>query len=264
MSRERARRRAPLAILAAALLGACTEIPTGAEDVFSIALRPLPSPAVVVGDTLRGEDGQPVALTAVAFNANGDAIAGAPITYFSDSTLVAVSPEGFVIAGPQVATASVYARAGGLTTEARSVQVVPRPDSLQLVAPVPDSVPYGNPGVIRSAAITARLLGAAPAPGSPAGAPVPGWIVRYAVQYRGELLAADDPRLRVVPPTGAVDVPMPVDTTDASGVAARALLLLRPGEVAAGDSAVVIISARYRGQPVDDTLRVPVRLTARE
>src|SRR4029079_17017580 len=44
----------PLTVIAGAiLLAACTEIPSGANDILSFQFDPLPSPSVVFGDSLR-------------------------------------------------------------------------------------------------------------------------------------------------------------------------------------------------------------------
>ncbi len=260
------RRRVGAALLAAAVgsvaFAGCTDIPSGPDAVFSLGLDPLPFPAVVVGDTLRNEAGVAVPIRATAFNGSGAPIAEANISYFGDPGLT-VTPEGFVIGGATTSPSRrVFASIGGLTTQPGTIAVVPAPLTMELVQPAPDSLPYTNPAPV-SEAVATTLRGAPPA-GTPdgAGAPVPQWIVRYAIEFRGSTLSDTNRIFSVVLPGGGRL--SPTDTTDAAGRAERSVVLLDPTAVAPGDVATLVITASYRGVPVGgEPIRVPLRVARR-
>ncbi len=244
----------------AAAVAACTDIPTGPDAVFSLGFERVPFLAVVTGDTLRSADGAAVRVRAVAYNGAGEPIPDAAITYFADPG-VTVTADGFVIAGATVRpTVRIFASVGGLTTLPETLAVVTTPLALELVQPAPDSLPYTDPAPI-SPAVATILRGAPPvgSPGETPGLAVPRWIVRYAVRFRGAILGDTNPIFSVVAPGGGRL--SPVDTTDQSGRAERAVALLDPTAVAPGDIAELLIVASYRGEPVGgDTVRVPLRV----
>lgn len=257
------RRRVAAALVAAvagtSAVAGCTDIPSEPDAVFSLGLDPLPFPAVVVGDTLRNEAGAAVPIRATAFNGSGIPIDGANVSYFGDPGLT-VTPEGFVIGGPTPsASRRVFASIGGLTTQPETIAVVPAPLTMALVDPAPDSLPYTDPAPI-SEAVATTLRGAPPAETPDgAGAPVPQWIVRYAIEFRGSTLSDTNPIFSVVVPGGGRL--SPADTTDAAGRAERSVALLDPAAVAPGDVAVLVITASYRGQPVGgEPIRVSLRV----
>lgn len=250
--------------LALAAAVACTDIPTDANAVLSLEAGELPYPAVVAGDTLRDESGAPAPLRATAYNASGAPVPDATILFFTPDEAVTVE-DGIVVAGGEPGrTVRLYARAGALTIQLAMdspLRVVPEPVQLATTGEVPDSVSYDAP-VIRSEPISAILTGAPV--GDDASPAVPGWLVRYAIEFRGTVLAADDPRFRLVAPGGSGAVPAPVDTTDATGTVAREVVVLDTSEIAEGDSLVVLITTSHRGAPVGGSpLQVPLRLTAR-
>ena len=69
------------AVVAAAVIGACTQVSADPKAVVALAFDSLPYPAVVSGDTLRDEAGVATALHATALNVDGDVIADAPVTF---------------------------------------------------------------------------------------------------------------------------------------------------------------------------------------
>ncbi|HLV25599.1 MAG TPA: hypothetical protein VKZ41_04775 [Gemmatimonadales bacterium] len=246
------------------LLTACSSAPTDTEAPFSLSAGVLPFPAVVTGDSLRNADGTAVQLQAIAYNGKGDPIPGAPIEYFSTDTAVTVE-NGFLSArGAPGRTVATFARIGNLTLEispSAPLRVVRAPATITTSGDVPDSVSYAAPSV-RSEPISV-VLRSEPDEGATEGAAVPGWIVEYEVEFRGARLAPDDLNFRLVEPGGSGAVPAPQDTTDNGGIAAREVVVLNTGDIAQGETLVVIITTRHLGANVAGSpIEIPLRLTA--
>lgn len=246
------------------VLAACSSAPTDGDAPFSLSASELPFPSVVAGDSLRSAGGTAVQLQAVAYNGNGEPIANAPIEYFSTDTAVTVE-NGFLSArGAPGRTVATYARIGDLTLEispSARLQVVRAPAALATSGDVPDSVSYAAPSV-RSEPMTVVLRSAA-GEGATEGEPVPGWIVDYVLRFRDTLLAPDDLNFRIVEPGGSGAIPAPQDTTDSGGTAAREVVVLNTGDIAQGDTLVVIITARHLGANVAGSpIEITLRLTA--
>jgi len=254
---------AAAALVVLAAFGGCDSAPTDPDAVFSLGVEPLPFPAVVAGDTLRDRNGVAAPVTAVAYDGSGDPIPDAPIEFFSPDDDVTIE-DGILVAGGEPGrSVRVYARIAGLTMEVTSrsqLQVVQAPVLLETSGEVPDSVSYEAPS-IRSEPITV-LLSSAPETEGGAGDPVANWLVNYRIEFRGALLQPEDDRFRVVQPGGSGAEAAPDDTTDASGLAAREVVVLDASDIAAGESLVVIITASHSGSPVEGSpLELPLRLT---
>lgn len=238
----------PLTLIGAAMaILACTEIPTGANDILSVQFNPLPSPSVVVGDSLRDSLGVVQVPTVTAFNFNGGEVANPPVVFLALDRGIHVDSATGVVTGDSVrAGARVGARVGGLTVST-PVAVTLRPDS---IAPlnVSDSLLYslldtlnvsGPIGVkvfnTRAKTDTAQAVGS--------------YLVSFLVD------PADSTVGRLVADAGTTRSSL--DTTDASGAAARRVRIdvtkLR-GQV---DSVIVRAFVRYRGAIVGGS---PVRL----
>lgn len=264
-------RRRVLLVVAASAAIACTKIGTDPTVAVSVAFDSLPSPGIVLGDTLRDSAGAVAPIRAVAFNVRGEPIPDAPITYFAKvgrDTLRVDPATGVVVAGAAFALRAVsvvlFPQVNGIPGPQRTLLLTLRPDSIGPNAPA-DTLRYStaaDTGQNVSGAIQARVLHDSANTGS--FLPVRAWIVRFTVEYRGAT-QTDTAIALLVNDQGA---PSSIDTTDASGIASRRVRLHAP-PASAADSVVVTARASWRGGALRGSparIRVPVvvRIGARE
>jgi hypothetical protein len=241
---------------AAVVAVSCGEVPTLVDDVAYISPVLLPLPAVAAGDTLRDSLGLAAPLRVRAFGRDDQEISGLPTT-FVPTTLpadVTIDANGYLVARDTVRSVQIVGRVGtSLQTTVATLQIVPDPsaiarpatdasDDVVLTLPVVDTLRVTVTSVYR-AAIT----------------PVRGIIVRYKID---SLRPAGLPSGRAVLVDDALQVSRPdstiaTDTTDASGNAARRLLVLAGTGV---ETVFVSASARRlrTGEPLE-----PVRFVVR-
>ena len=107
----------PLTFLAGAIfIAACVEIPTGANDVLSMEFDPLPSPSVIVGDSLRDSLGVVKPITFRAFNFSGDEIENPGGTFSTvDRGIRVDASKGYVLGDSVRSSARIFAEIDGLT-----------------------------------------------------------------------------------------------------------------------------------------------------
>jgi hypothetical protein len=238
----------PLTLIGAATaILACTEIPTGADEILSVQFNPLPSPSVVVGDSLRDSLGVVRAPTVTAFNFSGDEVANPPVVFLALDRGIRVDSTTGIVTGDSVRTgARISARVEGLSVSAQ-IAVTLRPDSIARLN-VSDSLLYSLLDTLNvSSAIgvkvfnTTAKVDTAQAVGS--------YLVSFLVDPADSIVG------RLVADAGVTRSTL--DTTDASGTASRRVRIdatkLR-GQI---DSVVVHAFVRYRGAIVGGT---PVRL----
>lgn len=269
------RARGPVRLLAAAAVGAvalgvaCTELPTGTTP-FAIEFLPLPSPGVVIGDTLRNEAGVATPLRAVVFDGSGDTVHDARVRFVAlDAGVRVDTVAGWVVAGSvAVANVRLQALANGVPAMPQMLGVVPRPDSLALVTTAPDTVRFdlaGQPDperfTVTSSAIQATVLSG----GGASAVGVPSWLVRYTLEYHGSVVPERDSTRGVwlVDGSGRASA---VDTTDGSGISSRQVrvrpILLADGGAPGADSVTVVITSSQRGQRLlgaDYRVVLPIR-----
>lgn len=233
-------------ICGAVLLAACVEIPTGSDEVLSIEFTSLPSPSVVVGDTLRDSAGVVSPVRVTAFNYSGDIVASPIIRYSAiDRGIRVDSLTGIVIGDSVRATARILARVNGLNGTA-PLAVTHRPDTV-LVSNERDSLLYS---LTDTASNVSRGLGVRLRHGAAAGDTS---VASYRVSFR--IISPSDPQLaRLVDDNGKESS---ADTTDAGGVATRRIRLDVARLTAVNDSIVVQANVRYRGVSVKGS---PARL----
>ena len=227
---------------------ACTNISDASDAVLSLQFDSLPSPSVVVGDTLRDTTGA-IALPVVhAFNFHGEEIAAAPIHFLSPDSGVTVDSATGIIVGDSLRStpARIIATIGALQA-IQKVSLTLRPDSLAPSA-VLDTLDYSlfDSTLNVSDFLSVKLLHGVPL----ADSAVPNYIVSFAIvaeSNRDLATLVDD-----------AGKPSNVDTTDAAGIAARKIRV-HPVNLtgAAVDSVILQATAKYRGQPVTGS---PVRL----
>jgi hypothetical protein len=250
-----------VAVLGATAIG-CKEVGTSPEVPGSIELPPFPSPAVVVGDTLRNLAGAVAPMLAIVRNVAGDVIDKAPVRYLyadfnRDSALLVDSLSGRVIARKAISgDARLAARVGSSLQVIRNLAVTIRPDSVERGAsPSLFTTVFPDTGrsVNQSQPLTVsvrNLQGATPTG-------VNHWVVKF------ELLRPANPSndtsgaAFLIDDRGSVSM---LDTTDGSGQAGRRVRIRAARFPTTGtDTLELRATVTYRGLPVRGS---PVRLVA--
>jgi hypothetical protein len=101
----------------------------GPNDLYSISRLMLPSPGVVVGDTMRDSLGNAAVLRLVAYARSGDTLGGQQ-KYFITLDTMAHLVGGMVLIGDHLGTARVIGGIGSLQTLPETVKVTLRPDTI--------------------------------------------------------------------------------------------------------------------------------------
>lgn len=222
------------------LTAACTDIPSGANAIASIQFDSLPSPSVVLGDTLRDEAGKAATLTARAFAYGAKPVLDAPFRYFAlDRGLTVDSSTGRVIGDSVRATpARVLVTVAGLQA-LLPIPVVFKPDTV-VISHGRDSLSYSviDSSVNVSPALSVTVRHTLTRSDSL----VRSYLVTFAITNQTDTLAA-----QLVNDAGA---PSARDTTDASGVASRRIRIRPTRLKSVTDSVLVSASVRYRGAHV--------------
>jgi hypothetical protein len=238
---------ATIAVAAIVAAVACTDISGSSTSVLSIQFDSLPSPSVVLGDTLRDTTGA-VALPVVhAFNFKGGEIIPAPVHFLSPDSGVTVDSATGVIVGDSLRStpARIIATVGTLQAIQR-VSVTLRPDLLQATNGR-DSLLYSliDTTLNVSPQLTVTLThGVAPNDSA-----VGSYLVSFAI------VSQSDPQLgELVNDAKRASI---VDTTNSTGVAGRAIRLHPLFLTSQVDSIIVNATAKYRGVEVSGS---PVRL----
>lgn len=270
------RRRAGWGCLALALgLGAaCVQIGSEPDVPAAIELTALPSPSVVVGDTLRDDSGAVAPVVATVRNLSGDVIVDAPVRYLyadysRDSALQVDSVSGIVVALKTASGSSgrLAARVGSSLQVLRQLAVVLRPDSVDRVGQSPiDVFTTTLPDTGRNTAtantspaltIVVRHVDTTANTTPPVGS----WRVRFELLQPAN---ASNDTTKSVFLVDEVGRPSVLDTTDNGGVAGRRVRIRATQFPAAGvtDSVIVRAVVTYKrdtlaGAPL--RLALPVR-----
>ena len=149
-------------LFALGTVAACAEIGTSPDEPAAIELTALPSPSVVIGDTLRDESGLVAPARATVLNVRGAVIADAAVRYLyadlkRDTALVIDSLTGVIRAlRASTGDARVVARVGGSLQVLRVLVITTRPDSVERNAqPLPlFSTTLPDTGRLRASANT--------------------------------------------------------------------------------------------------------------
>jgi hypothetical protein len=221
-----------VAVAALAVLGAgCLDLGTDPNEIGAISFDGVPYPAVVAGDTLRNEAGQIVPLRATVLSGAGDTVANPEVQFFSRDTTVTLTADGRVI-GRSTArgVARLFATVGSLQSVTREIEVTALPES-STVTSAPDTLRVSSADTTNNSGdFRLRLVDAS-------GAGVKGFLVRYVLEFRGEVVApGDTTRILLVNEAGR---PSWVDTTDNNGDGARRVHVRVPQLSGVSDSAVV-------------------------
>jgi hypothetical protein len=228
---------------------ACTDVSGSSTSVLSIQFDSLAAPSVVVGDTLRDTTGAVVVPVVHAFNFSGDEIAVVSARFQSPDSGVSVDSVTGIIVGDTLRSTPVRIVATVGTLQAvQRLDLTLRPD-LIAAANGRDSLSYSllDTTLNVSPQLTVKLTHGV----APDDSVVKSYIVSFSI------VSQSDPGLGEL--VNGAGRPSIVDTTDASGVAGRAIRLhpLFLTSATAVDSIIVNATARYHGLEVSGS---PVRL----
>ncbi len=229
----------------AAIALACTKIPTSSDEILSFTVNPLPSPSVVVGDSLRDSTGVVKPITVSAFNYQGGAAQSPKLRFAAADRGIRVDSLTGIVTGDSVRSSARIIVTVGSIQAPITLGVALRPDSLAGMN-ARDSLSYSllDTTVNVSPAMSVKLLHGRGGDSA---------VVGYRVSFS------------IIRPTGSIAQLLndagvagsTADTTDATGVASRRIKLNVAQLTAVSDSVVVLASASYRGAPVKGS---PVRL----
>jgi hypothetical protein len=243
---RRAPRWAAAAVVAAAWVGACSDVGTAPDGIVALAFDTLPYPSVVAGDTMRDSTGRVAPLSAVAYNADGDVIAKPALRYIALDTGVDISSQGYLIATTRTSgTVRVVAAAASLQSLQKTVTVTRAPSLLAPSGATSDTLQYVLPDAPSnvSRALTVKLT----RDSAGTAVNVPGFLVSWLVTFRGQTVLKTDTTLASLWDDASSRKVSLVDTTATDGTAARALRIRSNALPSSADSFVVYASTRYRG-----------------
>jgi hypothetical protein len=222
--------------------------PKGPASISSIVL---PSPSVVVGDSMRDSTGAVAPLSLNAFDANDVPLLGLTSQFFiTDSLAAARIDKNNVIIGEKQGTIHVVGQIGGVQSAPALVPITVAPTLLALTGKIDTLVvPFAGDTTSLSTgseAMSVTLRGA----GDTASL---GFVVRFQLTSAPPTIQGPIPGVFVSENGTNVS---PVDTTDATGASRKLVVrawLLADKDLQAGnkvDSAVVVVSTSYKGRPV--------------
>jgi hypothetical protein len=238
-------------VLAATIVAVgCFELSTDPDEIVAIEFAEFPWPSIVAGDTLRDATGAVTPLVVRLFGGDGDVVVGDVEFLTLKSSIRVVAGDLLVADDTATGQAGLFASTSGIQSIVRQIEVVAAPDSMAPdgnVIPLQWIVP-DDPFTNTSQPVGARIF-------STSNSGVRSWIVDFQLEAGG----------RVIPPTDTTQIflvnesgrPSYADTTDLNGRASRRVRLrIAPGLVPP-DSAIITISASYKGTPLK---RSPVRV----
>jgi hypothetical protein len=239
------------AIVAAIMvIAACIDLSTDPDEIVAIEFAELPWPSVVAGDTLRDSTGAVAPLVARLFDGDGDVVSG-PVEFLAQKTSVhVVAGDRLIVDDTASGNAGIFASTTGIQSIVRQIEIVAAPDTIAAsgtITPLAWVVP-DDPQLNTSQALGVRVVSAT-------GTGVRSWIVTFQLEAGGrQIPAGDTSQVFLVGDNGR---PSYADSTDLTGSASRRLRLRVVPGLVPPDSAVITVSAAYRGVPLTGS---PVRL----
>lgn len=251
------------AVAAASLAVACLDISSPVTGISAITTVLLPTPSVVVNDSLRDTLGVAKPLVVYAFAPNGDTVRDVVVRYFAiDSThkLHVDSTTGYAWGDSLSPLAKVVARVtpangkGTIQTLQVPLPVVPTPVSATKVDALID-FPFSSTTLdtlgssLLSPTLDVKVVG-------DADTPIQNYIVSYQIVRMPTSKIAGQPTVRILDRTGNDST---IAITSSSGVASRQLrvrLTAIPDVLRvppATDTVVVRVRVLYHGQPLPVT-----------
>ena len=231
----------------AALIGvACLDMSAPRNGVESISSVLLPSPSVVVGDTMRDSTGVVSPLGLLAYDAKGNVVTGLTSAFFVLDRGAHVTATGQLV-GDSTTAVRVVGTIGGLQTATATVPVSVSPDTVVRTSG-PDSIIFKIDGDSLQASGPLSI-----AVRNRAGIGATGFVVRFT------LVSAPPTAPGTLPFAYIADAQFRAatrDTTDAGGTANRLRAVVRRASFAGTGNIVIDASVQYRGAPVHGS---PVR-----
>lgn len=230
---------------AAWLLTSCREVPAPEGDVLSVSRVLLPSPGLVVGDTMRDSLGVAAPLRVIAYRADGQPADPQPTATFVslDTGAHLATGSAFLIGDDAGTSVRLVGTVAGLRTQTEIAVVTQRPDTLVAA----DSTRHTKRFSLLTDEIainSAELNVIVQHRNGTAVTGVDAVIVRYAIVRA--LPAVPDKGPTIVLVSGSV--PSSRDTTSGGGRAARVAQLRNfTFSSALPDSAIVNATASHRG-----------------
>jgi len=238
------------AFVAAACIGACTDVGTAPDAIVSLAFDTLPYPSVVATDTMRDSTGKIAPLSAVAYNSAGDVIANPSVRYLALDSGVDITPQGYLIATTRTGgTVRVVAAAATLQSLQKTVIITHAPKAFAAGSATADTVHYTAPDTAAknvSKAMTVKLT--RDSAGTTVG--VPGFLVSWQVTFQGRTIATADTTISSLWDDATSRKVSVVDTTGNDGASARTLRIRSNHLPVVQDSFLVSANVRYRGTVV--------------
>jgi hypothetical protein len=228
---------------------ACVDM-SAPKGPASISNLKLPSPSVIVGDTMRDSLGQKAALTIIAFNSAGDTIVAPGAQFFiTDTTKAAHLNSGTTLVGDKIGSTVLVGQIGSLQTSAVTVPVTFKPaamfkTSTDSVPPAFLPAPAGDSTKTGTTNLSLRVLSAQDS-GSV------GIVVSYTITHAPASARSQRPAVTIQDNASHVAT---ADTTLGGGNSSRRLVVTAAflGDQAfingtKPDSAVVEAHASYKG-----------------
>jgi hypothetical protein len=170
----------PLATIAALTALACVDMsaPKGAASISALLL---PSPSVVVGDTMRDSTGAVGSLRVIAYDANNTPISGLETSFFvTDTAKVAHIANSSLLVGDKQGTVRVIGQVTGVQTVPVPVFITVAPTTLALAGTIPDTI-FGAIAGDTAQSISSQAIGVTlKGKGDTASL---GFIVKYDLKY---------------------------------------------------------------------------------
>lgn len=233
----------------------------------SISVLILPSPSVVVGDTMRDSAGHVAPLTVQGFNSAGNSIQIQPTFFVTDTFRTAsVGRASGILVGDSLGQAHVVAQIGTLQTNIATVPVSVAPETLfaqplsndTLTAPFSSDTGAAGRNSLR---LGTTITGAG-------GTGAIGFIVHYTILSAPPSASSSQPAVFLASASG---VPSSADTTDQSGngglnLTIQTVFLTQDPAFLAGqktDTAIVVARSAYRGKELAGspvTFIIPIKI----
>ena len=245
----RAPRWAAAAFVAAACIGACTDVGTAPDAIVALAFDTLPYPSVVAGDTMRDSLGHAAPLSAVAYNASGNIIANPALRYLALDTGVDINSTGYLVATTRIGgTVRVVAAAAALQSLQKIVTITHAPTLLSVSGAAVDTLLYASPDAATNVSKPMTVKLTRDSAGTVVA--VPGFLVSWLVQFRGQTVLKNDTTLASLWEDASTRKVSMLDTTGDGGLAARTLRIRSNALPTLADSFLVYANVRYRGAVV--------------
>jgi len=252
----------PLVTIAAVTALACVDMsaPDGAASISALLL---PSPSVVVGDTMRDSTGAVAPLHVTAYDANSSPIDGlATLFFITDSAKIAHLANSSFLVGDKQGTAHVIGQVTGVQTLPALVHVTLAPTAFALApTPLPDTLVVDLKGLTDTTAASTKTQAIAVTLKGAGDTATVGFIVKFElVSAPATTAGSATPAVFISGDAGKASL---VDTTDATGASRNVVVksaLLADDALKSGaksDSVVVLVSTFYKGKPVSGS---PIRV----